>query len=84
MIVEWLFNIISGIVLGFINFFPALVVPTDLLNSLGGLVELLAVASYFMPVGVLQLCLIVWFSFNSIRGVVVIINWVIGKIPTIN
>ncbi|MFT8323693.1 MAG: hypothetical protein ABF649_22925 [Bacillus sp. (in: firmicutes)] len=83
MITELLFNISFATLNFFINFFPALVIPTDLLNALGGLVECLAIVSYFMPIGILQLSLITWLAFQGLRFIVSVVNWLISKIPTI-
>lgn len=83
MITEIFLNMVFALITGFLQFFPALVIPLDLFNALAGLIELLAIASYFMPIGLLQLAFIVWTSFYGIKFIIVCVNWVIGKIPTI-
>lgn len=84
MITEFLVFIFIRPITGFLNWFPAIVIPTDLLNSLGGIIELLASVSYFMPVGVLQLALIVFIAFHGLEFIISIVNWIIAKIPTID
>lgn len=84
MITEIILNMMFTPVSFMINFFPALVIPTDLIGSLAGFVELLAVSSYFIPIGVFQLCIIVFVAFHGMEFIISIVNWVISKIPTIS
>lgn len=84
MLIELVYNSIFTILIGFINYFPAITIPADLFNSLAGLSELFAIVSYFMPIGILQLCIIIFLSFHSLQFIIVCVNWVIGKIPTID
>lgn len=84
MITEVFIDAIITPVAMFINFFPALAIPTDLIGSIAGFIELLAVSSYFIPIGVFQLCIIVFLSFHSLEFIISVINWVISKIPTIS
>lgn len=84
MITESLLNMMFGTVSFMVNFFPALVIPTDLIGSIAGFVELLAVSSYFIPIGVFQLCVIVFVAFHGMEFIVSVVNWVISKIPSIS
>lgn len=83
MITKLLIDIFFVTISAFVNFFPAVVIPTDLLNSLGGFIELLASVSYFMPIGILQLCLGVFIAVYGLEFVISVVNWIIAKIPTI-
>lgn len=83
MIVQFFLEIVFGLLATFINFFPALVIPTDLLGSLAGFIELLAITSFFMPIGIFQLCLIIFIAFHGMEFIISVVNWIIGKIPTI-
>ena len=84
MITELIVNILLGIVDGLLMFLPVLAIPSDFLSGIGGIIELLAVGSYFVPIGTMQLALIVFISFHSMEFIITVINWLIGKIPTID
>lgn len=84
MITEALVTVILGAINVFVGWFPALVIPTDIINSLAGIVELFATVSYFMPIGILQLCFLVFVGFHGAEFLISVINWVIAKIPTID
>lgn len=53
------------------------------LGSMAGLIELLSYASMFIPLGVFAGCITVWLGYYTLRLVMVLINWGIAKIPTI-
>lgn len=84
MITQTILNMMFNTVSFMVNFFPAIVIPTDLIGSLAGFVELLAVSSYFIPIGVFQLCVIVFVAFHGMEFIISVVNWVISKIPTIS
>ncbi len=83
MITELIITMFISIANFFINWFPAVTIPTDLLNSMAGLVELFAVVSFFMPIGILQIAIGVFLAFHAFEFIVSIVNWLIAKIPTI-
>lgn len=84
MITQTILNMMFNTVSFMVNFFPAIVIPTDLIGSLAGFVELLAVSSYFIPIGVFQLCVIVFVAFHGMEFIISVVNWVISKIPSIS
>jgi hypothetical protein len=53
-------------------------------GSFAGLIELFSYASIFVPLSVVGQCLGGWLLLQSARFVFVIVNWIIGKIPTID
>lgn len=81
MIVEFIFNLLYGIV-------ALLLTPIQLifqpLGSMMGLVELLATASIFIPMTTFGACLSIWLGFHVLRFGISIMNWLIAKIPTID
>lgn len=81
MIVEMFLNLGYTIV-------SLLLTPVQLavqpLGSMSGFVELLATASIFIPINVLGQCLVAWFILQMTRLGMTIVNWIIGKIPTIS
>jgi len=83
MIVEIIFDALFFVINGLLNFLPVFTIPSDFLNSIGGIIELLAIVGHFMPIGVLQVALTVFVLFHGLEFVISIINWLIAKIPTI-
>lgn len=80
MITELLLNVIYSL----INFVatPISFVLSPL-GSLDGLIELLSVVSIFVPLHVLGACLSLWLSYYGIKFIMVVVNWIIAKFPTI-
>lgn len=54
------------------------------IQSFDGMIELIAYTSCFMPWSTFFIALGVWIAFQNFRFVVSIVNWIIGKIPTIS
>lgn len=84
MITELIVDLLLDIVDNVMTWLPVLAIPTDFLSGIGGIIELLAVGSYFMPIGTLQLAIIVFVAFHSMEFIISVVNWLIGKIPTID
>lgn len=84
MITQIIVDLLLDIVDNVLTWLPVFAIPTDFLSGIGGIVELFAVASYFMPIGTLQLALIVFIAFHGLEFIISVINWLIGKIPTID
>lgn len=55
----------------------------DSVGSMSGLVELLTYANIFVPLNILAQCLGIWLAFQVLQFTMSIINWIIGKIPTV-
>lgn len=81
MVTEILFNLLFGAVNLLLSFLPVIVLPTEIVGGLAGLVELFAVASYFVPINTVVFAIGVWFTLMTGKGLVVLANWLIRKIP---
>jgi hypothetical protein len=81
MIIELFLNIIYWLV-GII--LTPLQVVFQPLGSFLGLIELLSYGSIFIPLTVFGQCLSMWLGFHGFKFIVVLVNWLIGKIPTIS
>jgi len=81
MIVELFLDLLFQLV-------SALMSPLNLFNvpigSFAGLIELFSYASIFVPLDTFSVCLGIWFAFQFTRFTISVVNWIIGKIPTIN
>lgn len=81
MITEVFLNIIYGLV-------ALILTPVQLifqpLGSMAGLVELFSYASIFIPTATFGLCMSVWLAYYGIKFGIVVVNWSIAKIPTID
>lgn len=84
MITEVILNMFVNTTIFMLKWLPILTIPTDFMNSIFGVVELFAVVSYFMPIGILQLALGVFITFHSLEFIMALVNWIIAKIPTID
>lgn len=84
MIVESILDMFQTVVLFLINGMPVLGFAQQQLGSFAGLVELFAYSSYFIPYSSLFVCLGIGISFYSAKFAMSIINWIIGKIPTVD
>lgn len=84
MITEVILNMFVNTTIFMLKWIPIITIPADFMNSIFGVVELLAVVSYFMPIGILQLALGVFITFHSLEFIMSLVNWIIAKIPTID
>lgn len=83
MIIELLLNLLKSLVMLMINLMPNFTFFQEI-GSLAGLVELIANASYFVPFSTLFICLGIWFIMQQAQFAMAIVNWIIGKVPTIS
>lgn len=81
VVTEILFNLLFGAVNVLLSFLPVIVLPTEIVGGLAGLVELFVVASYFVPINTVVFAIGVWFTLMTGKGLVVLANWLIRKIP---
>lgn len=81
VVTEILFNLLFGAVNLLLSFLPVIVLPTEIVGGLAGLVELFVVASYFVPINTVVFAIGVWFTLMTGKGLVVLANWLIRKIP---
>lgn len=81
MLIELLLDIIYWLVALILT---PLQIVFEPLGSMAGLLELLSYASIFIPMTTFGLCLSTWFAYHAIRFAVVLINWLIAKVPTID
>jgi len=84
MIFDLLIDIFFGLVTYFLTFFPTITIPTDLIGSVAAIVEVLAVISFFMPIGILQLAVGVFVLFHGFEFAIAVFNFIIAKIPTVD
>jgi hypothetical protein len=81
VIVEAIISLFTNTIIAVLNFVPVFSVPPEFVGSVAAIVELLATVSYFVPVGILSLCMIVWVSVNNVQALKQAIDYVIRKIP---
>lgn len=81
MIIELILNIVYYLVGLLLTPFQLVFEP---LGSFAGLIELLAYASIFIPIPTFSICLGIWLLYHVTKFGVVLVNWIIGKIPTID
>lgn len=84
MIVEALFNMFKFVLLTLIDTMPVLGIAQQQFGSFAGLIELFAYSAYFIPYSTLFICLGIGVAFYSAKFAMSVINWIIGKIPTID
>jgi hypothetical protein len=75
------------LVIGWLLFLiPAIdyTLPTSFMDSYQGLIDLLHKSSFFLPVSSIAVIFSVMVLFYSVRFVISVVNWIIGKIPTIS
>lgn len=84
MIVEKILDLFMDLVLGMISLVPSFSIAQQQLGSFEGLIELFAYSSYFIPYSTLFICLGIGIAFYSAKFAMSVINWIIGKIPTID
>jgi hypothetical protein len=81
MITELFLNLIFYVV-------GILLTPVQLvfqpLGSIAGLLEVLSYASIFIPMTTFGICMSIWVAYYGIEFIMTVINWIIGKIPTID
>ena len=83
MITERILDAFFGLINSTLNFFPPILLPIEIVGGLSAIIELFATASYFLPVGTLQIAIATWLLYYNFKLGVVILNWIISKIPTI-
>ena len=84
MIFDLLIDIFFGVITYFLTFFPIISIPTDLIGSMAAIIEVLAVISFFMPIGILQLSIGVFVLFHGLEFGIALFNFIISKIPTVD
>lgn len=84
MIIEALFNLFQTLILFVVNVLPTFSIAQQQIGSFAGLIELLAYSAYFIPYSTLFICLGIGISFYSAKFAMSVINWIVGKIPTID
>lgn len=81
MIVEAVLNLFKLVI-------SVLLTPLSLvlqpLGSFAGFMELLSYASIFIPMMVFAQVLGIWVGFHMLKFGMIVINWLIAKIPTIS
>lgn len=83
MITEVLLKFLETVTIWFVSLMPNISIFQEI-GSMAGLVELISSASYFVPFSTLFICLGIWVAVYQAQFLMTIINWVIGKIPTIS
>lgn len=81
MVTELFLNIIYYIVSLLLTPFQSISFPV---GTLAGFLELIAYASIFVPLSALGVCLGIWLALQFATFTMSVINWIIGKIPTIS
>lgn len=81
MISEAIISLLVNTIIFVLGFVPVFSVPPEFVGSVAAIVELLATVSYFVPVGILSLCMIVWVSINNLQALKQAIDYVVRKIP---
>ena len=82
MITELFLTVVKYLVFGVLTAIPVLQLPGGILGAVAGVVEILASASIFFPVGITLTCIgwfIVMYNMNFVMSIV---NWVLRRIPT--
>jgi hypothetical protein len=83
MILEFLLNIIFGIIDGFLSLLPELPGFSEF-QGLLGFVEILSYGSIFIDLNVFLTCLFVWFALWQFEFVYAILEWLWHKIPGVD
>lgn len=83
MITKALLDLFFTPILVILEWLPIINIPLDTIGSVAGMVEIIAYASFFLPIGVIQLCIIVWITVNSTQAIKQSIDWILRKIPTL-
>ena len=81
MIVEVILNFFKTVVGALLTPFQLVFQP---LGSMAGFVELLSYASVFVPITVFVQCIGLWLAYHTFKFGMILINWLIAKIPTIS
>lgn len=81
MISEAIISLLANTIIFVLGFVPAFSVPSEFVGSVAAIAELLATVSYFIPVGTLSLCMLVWVSINNIQAIKQAVDYVVRKIP---
>ena len=84
MIIETIFDLLKAVILALIDTMPSFSIAYQQVGAIAGLIELFAYSSYFIPYSSLFICLGVGVAFYSAKFAMSVINWIIGKIPTID
>lgn len=84
MISELIISLLVNTIIFVLGFVPVFSVPTEFVGSVDAIAELLATVSYFVPVDILSLCMIVWVSINNLQALKQAIDYVVRKIPGIS
>lgn len=84
MIIEAILGILFDMIRWMMDFLPVINIPLDVVGSIAGLVELVTLSTFFLPIGMIQLSIIVWLSVNNAQSIKQAIDWVLRKIPSIS
>lgn len=84
IVTEFLISFFFLLIETLIRLLPGFTIGLDFAGGMSAIVELLALVSPFMPVQALVLCVSAWFVFYGAKGIMVLVNWLIRKIPTIS
>jgi len=82
MIIEFLLNIIFGLINGFLSLLPDLPGFSQF-EGLIGFVELVSYGSIFIDLGVFLSCLLAWFALWQFEFIYSVLEWLWKKIPGI-
>lgn len=83
MIIEFLLNIIFGVINMFLSLIPELPGFSQF-QGLLGFVELVGYGSIFIDLSVFLSCLLVWFALWRFEFVYSVLEWLWKKIPGVN
>jgi len=84
MIVEAILSPIFYLINAFLGILPSFELPASFTGSMTIFFDLLKGASYFLPLGTIAIILGLVLSFYVLKFTISVVNWVLGKIPTIN
>lgn len=82
MITELFLTVVKYLVFGVLSAIPVLEIPAGILGAVAGVVEILASASIFFPVGITLMCIGWFIAMYNMNFLMSVVNWVLRRIPT--
>jgi hypothetical protein len=84
MLIDFLLNMVYGVVVGFVNLFPSVSFSDSVSGSIATASTYISGLDIVLPVGTLVAVIGLVLGVETVILLIKIINWFIRKIPTIN
>lgn len=84
MLIDLILTVVIGILNVLMSIVPDITLNADFINGFESVAYLMGLMAYVVPMKVFLGCLSVFFMLQNVSFMIMIANWLIRKIPSIN